>query len=75
VLRATLAGLTAGFVFGVVLVWEGADAAGLVLLFTLVGLLIGVVICLGWRVIKGELDTETIRRLAEAVFRSSPRDY
>ena len=73
-LRPTLAGLIAGFVFGVVLVWEGADAAGLVLLFTLLGWLIGVVVWLGWRVIKGELDTETIRRLAEAVFRSSPRD-
>ena len=73
-LRATLAGLIAGLIFGVVLVWEGADAAGLVLLFTLVGWFIGVVVWLVWRLAKGELDTETIRRLAEAVFRSGPRD-
>ena len=73
-LRPTLVGLIAGFVFGMVLVWEGADAAGLVLLFTLLGWLIGIVVWLGWRVIKGELDTETIRRLAETIFRSSPRD-
>ncbi len=74
-LRPPLVGLAVGFVFGVILVWEGAGAAGLVLLFTLVGWLIGAAVWLGLRLIKGELDTETIRILAEAVFRSSPRDY
>ena len=72
-LRPTLSGLTAGFVFGIIVVWEGAGAAGLVLLFSIVGWLIGVVVWLGWRAAKGELDTEAIRRLTEAVFLSRPR--
>ena len=73
-LRPTLSGLTAGFVFGIIVVWEGAGAAGLVLLFSIVGWLIGAVVWLGWRAVKGELDTEAIRRLAETVFLSRPRD-
>ena len=73
-LRPTLSGLTAGFVFGIIVVWEGAGAAGLVLLFSIVGWLIGVVVWLGWRAVKGELDTEAVRRLTEAVFLSRPRD-
>ncbi len=66
--KPILAGLIAGLVFGVILVWHGAGAAGLVLLFTLVGLLIGVVGWVVWRVINGDVDSETLRNLANAIF-------
>ena len=66
--KPILAGLIAGLVFGVILVWHGAGAAGLVLLFTLVGLLIGVVGWVVWRVINGDVDGETLRNLANAIF-------
>ena len=62
-----LAGLMAGLVFGVILVWHGASAAGLVLLFTVVGWLIGVIGWLVWRIINGELDTETLHNLASTI--------
>ena len=63
-----MAGVIAGLVFGVILVWHGAGAAGLVLLFTLVGLLIGVAGWVVWRVINGEVDAETVRNLASTIF-------
>lgn len=66
--KPILAGLIAGLVFGVILVWHGAGAAGLVLLFTLVGLLIGVVGWVVWRVINGDVDGETLRNLANTIF-------
>lgn len=66
--KPILAGLIAGLVFGVILVWHGAGAAGLVLLFTLVGLLIGVVGWVVWRVINGDVDAETLRNLANTIF-------
>ena len=66
--KPILAGLIAGLVFGVILVWHGAGAAGLVLLFTLVGLLIGVAGWVVWRVINGEVDAETVRNLASTIF-------
>ena len=62
-----LAGLMAGLVFGVILVWHGAGAAGLVLLFTVVGWLIGVIGWLVWRIINGKLDTETLHNLASTI--------
>ena len=66
--KPILAGVIAGLVFGVILVWHGAGAAGLVLLFTLVGLLIGVAGWVVWRVINGEVDAETVRNLASTIF-------
>ena len=65
--RPILGGLIAGLVFGVILVWHGAGAAGLVLLFTLVGSLLGVIGWLVWRIINGELDTETLHNLASTI--------
>ena len=62
-----LAGLMAGLVFGVILVWHGAGAAGLVLLFTVLGWLIGVIGWLVWRIINGKLDTETLHNLASTI--------
>ena len=66
--KPILAGLIAGLIFGVVLVWHGAGAAGLVLLFTVVGLLIGVIGWLVWRIINGEVDAEDLRNLANTIF-------
>ena len=63
-----LSGLIGGFIFGVVLVWQGAGAAGLVLLFTLIGLLIGCVFWVGWRISTGQVDLQTLRALIEVVF-------
>lgn len=68
-----LSGLIGGLIFGVILVWQGAGAAGLVLLFTLVGLLVGVVIWLGWRISTGQLDTQTLRALIEVIFLNRSR--
>ncbi len=66
--KPILAGLIAGLIFGVVLVWHGAGAAGLVLLFTVVGLLIGAIGWLVWRIINGEVDAEDLRNLASTIF-------
>ncbi len=68
-----LSGLIGGLIFGVILVWQGAGAAGLVLLFTLVGLLVGAVIWLGWRISTGQLDTQTLRALIEVIFLNRSR--
>ena len=66
--KPILAGLIAGLIFGVILVWHGAGAAGLVLLFTVVGLLIGAIAWLVWRIINGEVDAEDLRNLASTIF-------
>ena len=66
--KPILAGLIAGLIFGVILVWHGAGAAGLVLLFTVVGLLIGAIGWLVWRIINGEVDAEDLRNLASTIF-------
>ena len=68
-----VSGLIGGLIFGLILVWQGAGAAGLVLLFTLVGLLIGLVVWLGWRLSTGQLDAQTIRALIEVIFSSRSR--
>jgi hypothetical protein len=61
-------GLIAGLIFGVVLVWQGAGAAGLVLLFAIVGWLMGVALWLGWRFATGQLDMEAIKSLVGTIF-------
>ena len=61
-------GVIGGLIFGVVLVWQGIGAAGLVLLFTLLGALIGVGAWLWWGMINGEVDTEAIRKLVGTIF-------
>ena len=66
--KPILAGLIAGLIFGVVLVWHGAGAAGLVLLFTVAGLLIGAIGWLVWRIINGEVDAADLRNLASTIF-------
>ena len=63
-----VSGLLGGLIFGVILVWQGAGAAGLVLLFTLVGLLIGFVAWLGWRLSTGQVDLQTLRTLIDVIF-------
>jgi hypothetical protein len=67
------AGVIAGLIFGLVLVWQGAGAAGLVLLFAIVGLLVGVVLWLGWRSATGQLDTDAIRSLFGVIFSNRTR--
>lgn len=68
-----VSGLIAGLIFGIVLVWQGAAAAGMVLLFSFVGLLIGLLIWLGWRLSTGQLDAEAIRALIEVIFSNRRR--
>ncbi len=68
-----VSGLIGGLIFGVVLVWQGAGAAGLVLLFTLIGLLIGAVIWVGWRMSTGQLDSQAVRALIEVIFSNRRR--
>ena len=53
-----VSGLIGGLIFGIILVWQGAGAAGLVLLFTFIGLLVGTVLWLGWRLSTGQLDAQ-----------------
>ncbi len=68
-----LSGLIGGLIFGVILVWHGAGAAGLVLLFTFIGVLIGGVLWLGWRLFTGQLDAQTFRALIEVIFLNRSR--
>jgi xanthosine utilization system XapX-like protein len=69
-----LAGLIAGVIFGIVAVLEGAGAAGLVLLFGLVGMFISVVVWLVWRIINGEVDAASLRSLVEEIFSGRSQD-
>ncbi len=69
-----LAGLIAGVIFGIVAVLEGAGAAGLVLLFGLVGMFISVVVWLVWRIINGEVDVASLRSLVEEIFSGRSQD-
>ena len=71
--RPLPAGLIAGFVFGVVLTWQGAGAAGLVLMFTLIGWLVGAAAWLVWRVSTGQIDVAEFGRLASTIFLNRPR--
>ena len=68
-----LSGVIGGLIFGVILVWQGASAAGLVLLFTVVGWLIGVVLWVVWRAYTGQLDVQTVRTLIELIFSNRSR--
>lgn len=61
-------GLIGGLIFGVILVWQGAGAAGLVILFTLIGLLVGFVMWLAWRVATGQVDVQALRALIDVIF-------
>ena len=60
-------GLGIGLLFGLVLVWRDASAAGLVLLFAFIGLLIGSIIWFGARVASGDLDLTALRELIATV--------
>lgn len=66
--KPMVAGLLAGLIFGIVLIWQGAGAAGLVILFTLLGLLAGIFLWLGWRLYTGELDGQALRDLLRIIF-------
>ena len=66
--KPIIVGLLAGLIFGIVLIWQGAGAAGLVILFTLLGCLVGFVLWLGWRMYTGEIDGQTLRALIQIIF-------
>ena len=68
-----ISGLIVGLIFGIVVVWQGAGAAGLVLLFSLIGGLISCVVWVGWRVSTGQLDLQTLRALVEVIFSNRSR--
>ncbi len=67
-------GLIVGLAFGVMLVWQGAAAAWLVLLFAAVGWVIGSAIWVGARILSGELEFETLQQLFTTIFTSRERD-
>ena len=60
-------GVIGGLIFGVVLIWQGIGAAGIVLLFAL-GALVGLGAWLWWGIINGDVDTEAIRKLVGTIF-------
>lgn len=66
-------GLVGGLIFGFITVWQGPGAAMLVLLLTLVGLLVGAAMWIGWRIFRGELDPQSLRTLAEELFHERPK--
>ena len=66
--KPIIVGLLAGLIFGIVLIWQGAGAAGLVILFTLLGSLVGFVLWLVWRMYTGEIDGQTLRALVQIIF-------
>ena len=68
-----ISGLIAGLIFGILIVWQGAGAAGVVLLFALVGWLISCLVWVGWRVSTGQLDLHTLRALIEVIFSNRTR--
>ncbi len=61
-------GVIGGLIFGVVLIWQGIGAAGIVLLFALLGALVGLGAWLWWGIINGDVDTEAIRKLVGTIF-------
>ncbi|MEX2376971.1 MAG: hypothetical protein WD848_02950 [Dehalococcoidia bacterium] len=61
-------GLLIGLLFGVILIWRDAGDAFLVLLFALLGWLIGSLLWFTGRIINGEVDTDNLRELL-SVFR------
>ena len=71
--KAILVGLVAGLIFGLVVVWQGAGAAGVVLLFTLLGLLVGLAVWLGWRAYTGQIDAESVKSLIVTIFSNRTR--
>ena len=62
-----IAGVLVGFVFGLVLVFEGAGAAGLVLLFAAVGLIVGLIVWLWYRVMTGQVEGSRLRELIATI--------
>ena len=61
-------GVIGGLIFGVVLIWQGIGAAGIVLLFALLGALVGLGAWVWWGIINGDVDTEAIRKLVGTIF-------
>ena len=62
-----IAGVLIGFVFGLVLVFEGAGAAGLVLLFAAIGLVVGLIVWLWYRVMTGQVEGSRLRELITTI--------
>ena len=72
-LGARTLGAIAGVLFGVVFIWQGASDAFLVLLFALLGLMIGFSVLLVRRLIAGDVDPADIRSLFGDVVRGPGR--
>ena len=71
--NTVIAGMLIGFVFGLVLVFEGAGAAGLVLLFAAVGLVVGLVVWLWYRVMTGQVEGSRLRELISTIMSGRAR--
>ena len=60
-------GVIVGLIFGFVVVWQGIAAAGLIILLTLLGTVIGTGIWLCWKILNGEVDIEDIKKLVGTI--------
>lgn len=63
----------AGAIFGVIFIWQGAADAALVLLFTLVGLLLGFAILLIRRMVEGDINRGDVSSFVGSVVNGSNR--
>ncbi len=65
-------GALGGLLFGIIVIWQGAGAAGLVLLFTILGLLLGAAVQFGQRILSGEVDLESLREMMATISGRTP---
>lgn len=60
---ATLGGL----IFGIIVIWKDAGAAGITLGFTALGFVIGVAVQTVQRLITGDIDAASLREVVSAI--------
>ena len=66
-------GALGGLLFGIIVIWQGAGAAGVVLLFTILGLLLAAAVQFGQRILSGEVDIESLREMMSTISGRTPR--
>jgi hypothetical protein len=66
-LNAIAIGTFGGLIFGVIVIWEGAGAAGITLGFTALGFLIGIAVQTVQRLITGDIDATSLREVVSAI--------
>jgi hypothetical protein len=66
-LNAIAIGTLGGLIFGVIVIWEGAGAAGITLGFTALGFLIGIAVQTVQRLITGDIDAASLQEVVSAI--------